>query len=299
MNTTSFFRRMAGSAMAAGLSLSLTSPSAVAQQSGATAPRVVRVGANFDAGSRSYLGVGIAEIDSERAKVLKLREERGVEITRVDEGSPAAVGGLVSGDVVLEYNGQRVEGIDQFARFVRETPVGREVKLNISRDGKLQVVGMKIGARKVRDGLLASMPRTIEIPEIRMPDFPRSGVMIWSSSALGVESEAVDGQLAEFFGVKEGVLVRSVIKGSAAEKAGLRAGDVLTKVDGSTVDSPNEVSRAMRSARGKKSVPVVLVRDKKEMTITVVVEDGEKKGENSLDRRYDKRVSFDGRVTRF
>src|SRR5579864_4276068 len=79
-------------------------------------------------GGGSYLGVNLAEIDSARAKELKLKEPSGVEITRVEEASPAEKAGLKPNDVVLEYNGQRVEGMEQFGRLVRETPGGREVK---------------------------------------------------------------------------------------------------------------------------------------------------------------------------
>src|SRR5215204_4950507 len=82
-------------------------------------------------GSGSFLGIAVLEIDSERAKALNLREERGVEVTRVEDESPAAKGGIKTGDVVLEYNGDRVEGVEQFMRMVRETPPGREVKLSI------------------------------------------------------------------------------------------------------------------------------------------------------------------------
>ena len=83
-------------------------------------------------GSGSFLGIGVQEIDSERAKALNLREERGVEVTRVEDDSPAAKGGIQTGDVVLEYNGDRVEGVEEFMRMVRETPPGRDVKLSIS-----------------------------------------------------------------------------------------------------------------------------------------------------------------------
>src|SRR3954454_4231085 len=79
-------------------------------------------------GGGSFLGLGVSEIDSDRAKALNLREERGVEITRVEEDSPASRAGLKIADVVLEYGGQRVEGTEQFVRLVHETPVGREVK---------------------------------------------------------------------------------------------------------------------------------------------------------------------------
>ena len=81
-------------------------------------------------------------------------------------------------------------------------------------------------------------------------------------------------QLSGFFGVKEGVLVRSVVKGSSADKAGLQAGDVITKVNGEGVATPREVTSALRQARadGKETFPVVLVREKKEMTVQVTVE---------------------------
>ena len=90
---------------------------------------------------------------------------------------------------------------------------------------------------------------------------------------MGIDAEAIDGQLGQFFGVKEGVLVRGVTKGSAAEKAGLKAGDVITKVDGSTVSSPAEVTRAIRGARAKKTFPVTLLRDKRETMVSLTIED--------------------------
>ena len=94
----------------------------------------------FKGAPGSYLGVGLEDIDSARAKELKLKEERGVEIRRVDPDSPAEKAGLKEHDVVLEYNGQRVEGGDSLARMVRETPVGRTARLLISRDGNTQTV---------------------------------------------------------------------------------------------------------------------------------------------------------------
>ncbi len=82
--------------------------------------------------------------------------------------------------------------------------------------------------------------------------------------ALGQES-----QLAEFFGVKEGVLVRSVNKDSAAEKAGMKAGDVITRVDDTAISTPQQISGALRPAKNKNTVSVTVIRNKKEMTLTV------------------------------
>ena len=239
------------------------------------APEKIAIGPAIGGGS--FLGIGVSEIDADRAKALKLKEERGVEITRVEEDSPAARAGLKTGDVVLEYGGQRVEGTEQFVRLVHETPVGREMKISISRNGALQVLSAKTGSRK-SDASKAWMFRSgdafpFELPETpRFTDFPKA-FMNWRSAALGIEGESVDSQLAQFFGVKEGVLVRSVLKGSPAEKAGLKAGDVITKVDSTPVSNSREISAALRSSGPKKSVSVTLARERREMSLNVYLDD--------------------------
>ena len=219
----------------------------------------------------SYMGVNLADITNERAQALKLRDVHGVEITRIEENSPASKAGLKTGDVVLEYNGQRVEGMEQFGRFVRETPAGREVKLLVSRDGNQQNVMVTIGARHGEVRAFAPDAREFQfnMPEITIPDMP--GFQNWRTALLGVEAESLSPQLAEFFGVKEGALVRTVTKDSAAEKAGIKAGDVITKVDQESISSPSELSSAIRSARSKATFPVQIVRDHREMTINVTI----------------------------
>lgn len=217
-------------------------------------------------GGGSFLGVGIKEIDSARAKELKLHEEAGIEITRVEDDSPAAKAGLKVGDAVLQFNGQRVEGMEQFSRLVRETPPGREVRLLVSRDGKTQTITAKVEARK------AAATWNFEIPKVEIPDIPHN-LMMWRSSTLGIEAEPLRGQLADYFGVKEGVLVRSVVKGSAAEKAGLKAGDVIQRVNDTKVTSPGEITSVLRSLEGKNTVNIGLVRERKEMTLSATVDE--------------------------
>lgn len=230
----------------------------------------------------SFLGVGVAEITSNRARELKLREEHGVEITHLEDDSPAGKAGLKAGDVILEYNGQRVEGIEQFGRLVRETPAGREVKLLISRNGANQTVQATIGTRK--GGMLLNRAGDwhFEMPEIQMPAIPHV-FATWSSSMLGVEAESLGKQLADYFGVKDGVLVRSVAKGSAADTAGIKAGDVITKVEQTSVATPNDVATAVRSARSKKPFTVQVVREHREMTISVTI-DEDRSGGGTLPR---------------
>lgn len=243
------------------------------------APRARTVSNVFTSGpsSSSYVGVYLAEIDGARAKALKLREERGVEVTKVEEDSPASRAGLKTGDVVLDYNGQPVEGIEQFRRFVRETPANREVKMQVSRDGNVQNFTVKVGQRKGMEPMAAMVaPRMPEMPEIRLE---RPGVALWSRPALlGVEADSIGGQLGAYFGVKEGVLVRSVVKGSSAEKAGIRAGDVIVKSDDTKIATAVELAKAVRAARtaSKKSFPVVVMRDRKENTVTVTVEEDDR-----------------------
>ena len=196
----------------------LMAPAGLAQRA-SSAPKARAVSRTIVIGNRSFLGVGIADINAERAKALNLKDEHGVEITHLEQDSPAAKGGVKVGDVVLEYNGQRVEGMDQFQRFVRETPVGRQVKLGVWRNNASQTltatVGQREGTRLVSDPIEIEIPR---FPEIRIPDMPRVFTS-WRSPVLGIESESLGSQLADFFGVKDGALVRSVNKGSAAEKA--------------------------------------------------------------------------------
>ncbi|MGQ9633264.1 MAG: PDZ domain-containing protein [Bryobacteraceae bacterium] len=228
-----------------------------------------------------YLGVGVADINSERMKALKLKEERGAEITRVEPDSPAAKAGLKVGDVVLEYNGQRVESAQQFSRMVRETPEGRQARLLISREGNTQTLTATIGARKVmgmsradQDRLQEQMKRLQEkLGDLRfqIADVPQVFTAI-RSGGLGIEAESLNDQLAEYFGVKEGVLVRRVLKDTPAQKAGLKAGDVIVRVDGVSVDEPQDITRQLRTLREKKTFPLTVVRDRKEMTLQVTIE---------------------------
>lgn len=230
----------------------------------------------------SYLGVGVVEIDKERARTLNLREEYGVEISHLEEDSPAAKAGLKQGDVVLEYNGQRVEGTQQFIRLVRETPTGRSVKLLVSRNGATQTMmattatrkgfAPEIGILRSPNAPLPPMPPTMENFGINIPN----GAQIFTMSrgaVLGVEVEPLSPQLAQFFGVKEGMLVRSVSTGSAAEKAGMKAGDVITKIDGTPITAMNDLMTKLHSGTGNRTVAVTVMRDKREMPLSVTLEE--------------------------
>ncbi len=225
----------------------------------------------------SYLGVGVQEIDAKHAKELKLPGLYGVEVTWVDPDSPAAKAGLKQGDVVLEYNGQRVEGTQQFVRMVHETPPGHEVKLRISRNGETQTLTATIGEHRPPGPLgewdIQKLPedwRGMPFgPE--MPDWPGKFGMPWGNPVLGIEAEPLTSQLAEFFGVTKGVLVRTVVEDSAAAKAGIKAGDVITKVDNQEVSTPAQVSRRIREIQPRKTFSLTVVRNHQERTVNVSV----------------------------
>jgi serine protease Do len=237
-----------------------------------------------------YLGVGIQEITAERAKALKLRDEAGVEITSVIHDSPAERAGLKSGDVVVAYSGEKIQGREQFSRMVRETPIGREVKLDIIRNGAAQTIAAKVGVPRsfcpvpgvciTNDGVQRFNRQQMPMPDMPMPDVPRvfEGM---HSPMLGIEAEVIEGQLAQYFGVPDGgVLVRSVLRNSPAEKAGIKAGDVILRIDESKVTSAADISARLRAAQGK-SVQLAVMRERKEVTVAVTPENIDHSGDRA------------------
>jgi serine protease Do len=226
----------------------------------------------------SYMGIGVVDVTADRAKTLNLKEERGVEVTSVVDDGPAAKAGVKEGDVVLDYNGQAVQGTEQFQRLVRETPPGRQVKVGVWRNGAAQTLSATVGERK---GTVISGDDNGWNFTVPMPPMPNINIdiphfsMAYQSPMLGIEGESLQSQeqLAEFFGVKDGVLVKAVKRNSSAEKAGLKAGDVIVKVDDSRVGSSSEITRTLRGLRSKKTFTLTVVRNKKEMPLTVTMED--------------------------
>ena len=210
----------------------------------------------------SYVGLGIMDLDSEKAESVGLIEPHGVEVTNVAPGSPAERAGLQRGDILVAWRGVRVEGIEHFARLVRETPVGREVELSVFRGGSKRAVRVEIGERSLS---VASAIGRCENCRLIVPDVPRPYIAV-QSRVLGAELEAIDGQLAEFFGVRQGVLIRSVDRRSAAESAGFKAGDVIVAVAGKPVARARDVSRALLSAK-EGNVSVELMRGRRKQTL--------------------------------
>lgn len=225
----------------------------------------------FSDNGRSYLGVDIQDITADRVSALKLKEERGVEVTMVDQDAPAGKAGLKEHDVILEFNGMQVESEEQLRRLIRETPPGRTVTLGISRDGNPLKISVQLADRGKSQAeampKVFAMPHVQEIPKIEIPGYAFQ-VQTYSPT-LGVQTESLSQQLAAYFGVKEGVLVRSVEKGSAAEKAGLKAGDVIVRADNEKLTDRSDLARILRNHREGGKLSLGIVRDKHEQTVNV------------------------------
>ena len=241
-----------------------------------------------DSGTASYLGVDIMDITADRLDALKLKEEKGVEVTMVDQDAPAGKAGIKEHDVILAMNGAAVESKSQLQRMIHETPPGRVVTLGLSRDGQPMTIKVQLGDRSKEFPHMSKMKDYhIEIPPIPnippIPDFeiPNVGVVVvHSSMRSGMMVENLTPQLGEFFGAKNGngVLVRSVEKGSRADKAGLRAGDVITRVGDQPVHDTSDFTNAMH-AHHSGSVTMSLIRDKKEQTLTLSLPEPKESGE--------------------
>jgi serine protease Do len=260
-----------------------------AQPTPPAAPRARSAGVTVQ--NASYLGVGLMDVDSAHAKALKLKEERGAAVTEVDPASPAGKAGLRVGDVILEYNGQAVQNTSQLQSFVRGTNPGHEAKLSVWRNGAAQAITATIESRRMV--MIAGDPSWYAAPTPIPPEPPDRPITAMSStwppfpanmdfdmmhmqtvmqnSILGIAGEPLgdEQQFAEFFGVKDGVLVKAVDSNSAAERAGIKVGDVIVKVGDTRVGSLRELTVALRTARSKGSYTVTVVRNKKEMPVTV------------------------------
>ncbi|HXZ80594.1 MAG TPA: PDZ domain-containing protein [Terriglobales bacterium] len=219
----------------------------------------------------SYLGVDTRDVTSDRVGPLKLREEGGVEILMVDQDAPAGKAGLKEHDVILSFNGQKVESVEQLKRVIRETPPGRTVNLGISRDGQPMNISAQLADRAKRaEGHVIYIPR-VEIPPMPAMDFDVPNIQVLQYTRRnGLMVENLTPQLGNYFGAKEGhgVLVRSVEQGSPAEAAGFRAGDVIIRVGKERVEDTSDWGRLMRQQTPGAKVSIGIIRDRREQSVS-------------------------------
>ena len=229
----------------------------------------------------SWLGVETNEVTADKAKELKLSAERGVVLGKIVPDSPAAKAGLKENDVVTEINGQRVEGAAQFRRMIHEIPAGRSIQLTVWRGGRTQTISATLGKSEERRHAMKMVAPTPGTFSFRMPEMPEIPSMEWNGNMvfgggqprLGIDAEDLSGQLGAFFGAPdgEGILVRDVNSGSPAEKAGVKAGDVITSLNGERIRSVGELREKLSAKREDKdrTVKLGVLRNKSEVSLTV------------------------------
>ena len=230
-------------------------------------------------GPGASIGVRVRDLNSDDVKNARLETPSGVYIEEVEKGTPAERAGLKNGDIVTDFDGERVRSVQAFRRLVAETPPQRTVKATVVRDGSrrtLELTPEPASRRLTQD--FAQLPRSF--PQLRIqPRTPanplgpetRRFALVPPRQRLGVTLNTLEGQLADFFGVSGGALVSSVESESAGARAGLKAGDVITEVNGHSVRQPADVVQEIRDAKAGSQVTLRIMRDKKAMTLNVTL----------------------------
>lgn len=226
-------------------------------------------------GRGSTIGATVRDADEADLKREKWTGSGGVVIEEVRRESPAERAGLRAGDLVVEFDGERVRSARQFARLVQEAPAGRSVKGVVVRGGHkvgfevtpepssgLAVVWLE-DAKERLGRLRTELSRLGDIDvQVRL----RPG-------RLGVSVLGLTPQLAAYFGVKDGVLVTSVDADSPAAKAGVKAGDVITAFNGARVAGPDDLRRHVAPLEAGAEFTLTVTRDRKELTLKGKLED--------------------------
>lgn len=236
-----------------------------------------------------YLGVYAENINRENMARYHMSAPRGVGITRVVQGSPAEKAGLRKDDVILRLDGENITSVRKLNRLVSEIAPDQSVKVTVSRGGAEQDVTATIAKRdntsmaqdyfKLQPFKWEGNPREFKNFKWDFPmdkfdfDFDKDGaftLMLNNSRRIGVSTMQLTKQLADYFGVAngQGVLVTSVTEDSPAAKAGVKAGDVITAIDGEAVDSPGDLARAINNKK-EGEVTLTVIRNRSQQTFRV------------------------------
>jgi membrane-associated protease RseP (regulator of RpoE activity) len=238
-----------------------------------------------------FLGVYGEDINNENMVRYRLNQARGVGITRVIADSPAEKAGLKKDDVILRLDGENVTSVRKLNRLVSEIAPDHTVKISVSRNGAEQELTATMGRRRnnssARD-LLSQEPKVWKWEGPNVDKFNREfkgfqldrdnndlSFYFTNSRRIGVSTVELTKQLADYFGITagRGVLVTAVVEDGPAAKAGIKAGDVITAVDGEAIDSPGDIARVI----GKKKegeVTLTVVRNKSQQTFRVTPQEG-------------------------
>jgi serine protease Do len=251
-------------------------------------------GAGHSSGGKSqqgqgYLGIQTRDVNDNEIAPLHLKDAHGAEITMVDHDGPAGKAGLREHDVVLSINGITIEGEDQLRKMLHDLQPGRTVSLNICRNGSEQLVNTVMANRSEVEKQAWDQHWTVPSPSGASTEdsfvapaepvksgsfghsFMPSHLLPFAPAYTGATVDAMGSQLADYFGVKDGkgLLVHDVEANSPAATAGLRAGDVVTKINGAHVGTEKDWTRALHDSKGH-PVSLTVVRERKEQMLTMV-----------------------------
>jgi len=233
---------------------------------------------SFFLGGGAFLGVSAEDISKENMGRYGLREVRGIGVTQVFKDSPAEKAGLRKDDVILRFDGESVTSTRKLTRLVSESSPDQTVRITISRGGGEQEVSATLSKHNMGDLLGASIRDDVlkgiqkDWPQIQSDDGNFNVFSLGGNRRIGVGTQTLTKQLADYFGAKDGgVLITTVTENSPAAKAGLKAGDVITAVDGEKVDSSGDITRAInRKQEGEISLTVL--RDHSTRTVNLTPE---------------------------
>jgi serine protease Do len=271
----------------------LTAGIALAQQSTPTTPLAPVPAEPFtrafsllvDGGG--FLGVYAEDINKENMGRYSLGQVRGVGVTQVTKDSPAEKAGLRKDDVILRIDGENVTSVRKLNRVVSEIAPEQTVRVVISRGGTEQELTATIGKRDISSNVLSlggdnpqvwkfEGPLANKDWEGTLPDKDGNFAFAFGNSRrIGVSTVELTKQLADYFGIADGkgVLVTSVSADGPAAKAGIKAGDVITAIDGEKVESTGDISRAINSKKDG-DVTLTVIRNKTQQTIHVTPKEG-------------------------
>jgi S1-C subfamily serine protease len=245
------------------------------------------VGAHSQVPSQGYLGIAFHGITESEIGSMHLKDGHGAVIIMVDHDGPAGKAGLRDHDVVLSVNGVSVEGEDQLRKMLRDMAPGRPIALSICRNGVEQTVNAVMSTREEVERQALQQRFVVPVPAddsgivVAPVDAPApkssfghgfiTGHLLPSPTYTGATVDAMGAQLADYFGVKDGkgLLVHEVETNSPAATAGLRAGDVVVKMNGSHVATEKDWTRALHESKGR-PVLMMVIRDRHEQTLTMV-----------------------------
>ncbi|MCX6829764.1 MAG: PDZ domain-containing protein [candidate division Zixibacteria bacterium] len=221
--------------------------------------------------ANAWLGLYTQTVDKDLKEAFRLDVDHGVIVNQVIPDSPADKAGLQQGDIILSIDGAKLTGSDQLAELVSGHKPGDQIKVEILRKGVQKEMTATIGERKGEEP-----PRIFGDPGSLSQAYSKKYVMGRSNISdtyIGVNLESLNAQLGEYFGVKDGqgALITEVFEDSPAQKAGLKAGDVITQIDGKEVTEPADVQKAVGDKSKGDKLNLTILRDRARLEMAVEV----------------------------